>query len=142
MVKFSRIIECRTCSGSDPLFQHKLRIVGRWVIGKCLVRRWSVGQWSMGVIPATHLWPAIISYSILRERKIFCSIFFNAVFRLLHIVRFTIWNQLFLLFWLVNTWFFAHPLDQRAVTHFENVSQLNITPGKKLVLELSHRQLP
>ena len=42
------------------------------------------------------------------------------------------WHQLFLKFWLVNTWFFAYPLDQRAVTRLENVRQLNIRRGKKL----------
>ena len=31
--KFSRIIECRICLESGPLFQGKLIIVGGWVIG-------------------------------------------------------------------------------------------------------------
>ena len=43
-----------------------------------------------------------------------------------------IWHQLFLKFWLLNTWFFAYPCDQSAVTRLENVRQLNIRRGKKL----------
>ena len=35
-----------------------------------------------------------------------------------------------------------YPRDQRAVTHLENVRQLNIRRGKKLVFQLSHRQPP
>ena len=57
-------------------------------------------------------------------------------------VRLTIWYQLFLEFWLIGTCFFAHPLDQRAVTRLENVRQLNIRRGKKLDFQLSHRQSP
>ena len=34
----------------------------------------------------------------------------------------------------------AHPLDLRALTRLENVHQLNISRGKKLGFELSHRQ--
>lgn len=30
-----------------------------------------------------------------------------------HIVRLKIWNQLFSVFWLFNTWFSAHPYEQR-----------------------------
>ena len=36
------------------------------------------------------------------------------------------WTQLFLEFWLVDTWFFAYPRDQRDVTRLENVRQLNM----------------
>ena len=61
----------------------------------------------------------------------------SSVFRY-HIVRLTIWHQIFLEFWLVDTWFFAHPCDQRAVTRLENVHQLNTRRGKKLGLQLSH----
>ena len=59
-----------------------------------------------------------------------------------HIVHLTIWHQLFLIaeYWLVDTWFFAHPRDQRAVTRLENVHQFNKKRGKKLGFELSHRQ--
>ena len=57
-----------------------------------------------------------------------------------HIVPLTIWHQRFLEFWLVDTWFFAHPRVQRAVTRLENVHQLNIRRGKKLGFQLSHRQ--
>ena len=57
-----------------------------------------------------------------------------------HIVRLTIWHHLFLEFWLVNTWFFAHWRHQRAVTRLENVRQLNIRRDKKLGFQLSHRQ--
>ena len=57
-----------------------------------------------------------------------------------HIVRLTIWHDLFLKFWLVDTWFFAHWRHQRAATRLENVHQLNIRQGKKLVFQLSHRQ--
>ena len=52
----------------------------------------------------------------------------------------TIWHQVFLEFWLVDTWFFAHPRDQRTVTRLENVGQLNIRRCKKLNFLLSHRQ--
>ena len=34
-------------------------------------------------------------------------------------VRLTIWHQLFLEFWLVNTWFFAHWRRQRTVTRLK-----------------------
>ena len=57
-----------------------------------------------------------------------------------HIVRLTIWNHLFLEFWLVRTWFCARWCHQRAVTRLENVRQLNIRWGKKLGFQLSHRQ--
>ena len=59
---------------------------------------------------------------------------------ILHIIRLTIWHELFLEFWLVDTCFFAHPHDQRAVNRLENVRQLNIMPGKELDFPLSHRQ--
>ena len=52
----------------------------------------------------------------------------------------TIWHQLFREFWLVDTWFFAHPRDQGAVTRLENVCQLNIRRDKKLGFQSSHRQ--
>ena len=50
------------------------------------------------------------------------------------------WQHVFLEFWLVNTWFFAHWRHQRVVTRLENVRQLNIRRGKKLGFLLSHRQ--
>ena len=50
----------------------------------------------------------------------------------LHIFRLTILHHLFLDFWLVNTWFFAHWRHQRAVTSLKNLRQLNIRRGKKL----------
>ena len=40
---------------------------------------------------------------------------------------------------MVNTWLFAH-WHHRAITHLENVCQLNIKRGKKLSFQLSHRQ--
>ena len=55
-------------------------------------------------------------------------------------VRVTTWYQLFLEFWLVHTWIFAHWRHQRAVTHFENVRQLNESWGKKLDINLLHKQ--
>ena len=58
----------------------------------------------------------------------------------LTIWRLTIWHHLFLEFWLVNTWFFAHWHRQRAVTCLGNVRQLNIRRGKKLDFQMSHRQ--
>ena len=61
-------------------------------------------------------------------------------FTVTDIVRPAIWHHLFLEFWLVSTWFFAHWRHQRAVTHVENVRQLNIRRGKKLGFQLSHRQ--
>ena len=58
----------------------------------------------------------------------------------IHIVRLAIRGHLFLQFWLVDTWTFAHPRDHRAVARLENVRQLNIRRGKKLSFQLSHRQ--
>ena len=52
----------------------------------------------------------------------------------------TIWYQLFLEFWLIHTWIFAHWRHQRAVTSLENVRQLNERWGKKLDINLLHRQ--
>ena len=49
-----------------------------------------------------------------------------------NIVPLAIRHHLFLGFWLVNTWFFAHPHDHRAVTCLNNIHQLNIRRGKKL----------
>ena len=51
----------------------------------------------------------------------------------LHIVPLTIWHHLFLEFWLVDTWSFAHPQDQRAATRLENVRQLNKGEAKSWV---------
>ena len=56
-------------------------------------------------------------------------------------MRLTIWHQLFFEFWLVNTWFYVHPRDQRVVTRLENIRQLNIRRGKNLDFQLSHRQI-
>ena len=47
-VKFSLIIECRTCSESGLLFQRKLIVVGRWVGGS--VVGGSVGRWVGGLV--------------------------------------------------------------------------------------------
>ena len=62
----------------------------------------------------------------------------------LHIACLTIWQSynltLFIEFWLVGTWFFAHWRHQRAVTRLENVHQLNIRRDKKLGFQLSHKQ--
>ena len=55
-----------------------------------------------------------------------------------HIVRLAIWQQLFLGFWLVNTWFSAYPCDQYAGTLLEIVRQLTIRRSKKLDFQLSH----
>ena len=60
----------------------------------------------------------------------------------MHIVGLTIWHHLFLEFWLVNIWFFAHWRHQRIVTHLENIRQLNIRRGKKLGFQLSYKQPP
>ena len=51
----------------------------------------------------------------------------------LHIVPLTIWYHLFLEFWLVDTWFFAHPQDQCAATCLKNVRQLNKGGAKSWV---------
>ena len=64
----------------------------------------------------------------------------NNRFYATHIVPLTIWHHLFLKFWLVDTWFFTHWRHQRAVTHLENVRQLNIGRGKKPGFQLSHAQ--
>ena len=57
-----------------------------------------------------------------------------------HIVTLTMWHHLFLEFWLLNTWFLAWWCHQRAVTHLENVRQLNIRRGRKLGFKLTHTQ--
>ena len=57
-----------------------------------------------------------------------------------HIVRLRNWQQLLLEFWLADTYVFAHPLDQRAVTCLKNVRLLNIRRNKKLSFQLSHWQ--
>ena len=56
------------------------------------------------------------------------------------IVRLAMWHYLFLEFWLANTWFFADWCHQHALNCLENVHQLNIRRGKKLIFKLSHRQ--
>ena len=76
---------------------------------------------------------------IFSQKKTFLVVSQKKAF-LIHIVRLTIWHQLFLEFWLVDTWFFAHWRDQRVVTCLENVRQLNIRQGKKLGFQFSHRQ--
>ena len=50
----------------------------------------------------------------------------------LHTVPLTIWHHLFLEFWLVDTWIFAHWRHQCAVTRLENVRKLNIRRGFQL----------
>ena len=47
-----------------------------------------------------------------------------------HTVPLTIWHHLFLEFWLVDTWIFAHWRHQCTVTCPENVRQLDIRRGK------------
>ena len=56
-----------------------------------------------------------------------------------HTVPLTIWYHLFLEFWLVNTWIFAHWRHQRTVTRLENERQLKIRRGKKLGFQLSEK---
>ena len=50
----------------------------------------------------------------------------------LHTVPLTIWHHLFLEFWLVDTWIFAHWRHQCTVTRLENVRKLNIRRGFQL----------
>ena len=57
----------------------------------------------------------------------------------IHIVRLTMWHHLFLVFWLVDTWFFADWRHQRAATRLKNVRQPNIRTGKKLGFQLPYR---
>ena len=71
----------------------------------------------------------------LRLKKIYSKL--NCTF---YIVRLTISHCLFLEFWLVHTWFFAHWRHQSTVTCLENVRQLNKRWGKKLGLPLSLSQ--
>lgn len=59
-------------------------------------------------------------------------------FNIEHIVSLKMWHQIFLEFWLVYTWFFAHPPDQR-------VSKIYASWMKgeaKSCFQLSHRQPP
>ena len=61
---------------------------------------------------------------------------------MVHIVCLAIWHYLFLEFWLFHTWFFTDLIfwhQQHAVTCLENVHQLNIKRGKKLVFPLCFR---
>ena len=58
---------------------------------------------------------------------------------MLHTFTQKIWQHLFLEFWLVGTWFFAHWRHQSAVTCLEKVRQLNIRRGKKLYFQLSQK---
>ena len=57
----------------------------------------------------------------------------------MHIVRLTMRHHLFLEFWLVGTWYFAHWRHHRDVTRLENVRQSSIRRGKKLGFQLSHK---
>ena len=82
--------------------------------------------------PSTYDVPSVVDVFRMQSIKAVCSLGL--------IVRLTIRHQLFLEFWLVNGWFFAHPHDQDAVTRLENVHQLNIRRDKKLGFQLSHRQ--
>ena len=50
------------------------------------------------------------------------------------------WLSVLHIRWFVDTWFFTHSRDKRAVTRLENVRQLNIRQGKKLCFQLSHTQ--
>ena len=59
----------------------------------------------------------------------------------IHIVRLTMRHHLFLEFWLVGTWFFAHWRHHRAVSRLENVCQSSIRRGKKLGFQLSQNTL-
>ena len=70
--------------------------------------------------------------------KLFCKSF-RTIFRY-HIVPLTIWKQLFLEYWMIRTWSFAHPQNQRAVTRLKNARQLSIRRGKKLGFQLFYRQ--
>ena len=56
-----------------------------------------------------------------------------------HTVPLIIWHHLFLKFWLVDTWFFAHWPHQGAVTRLENVHQLNVSWDKNLGFQLSQK---
>lgn len=60
---------------------------------------------------------------------------------LYHTIRLTISYKLYFELWLVHTWSFAHPSDQRkSVTRFENVHQSNKRWGEKLDIHLLNRQ--
>ena len=63
------------------------------------------------------------------------------IWPLRHIVPLAIWHHLFT-FWLVDTGFFAHSCDQRAVIRLDNARQLNIRKDKKLFFQMSHTQPP
>ena len=63
----------------------------------------------------------------------------------IHKIRIRINTRIYFLFQCDTTYFsssdfFAYPLDQRAVTHLENVRHLNIRRGKKGGVQLSHTQ--
>ena len=94
-----------------------------------------------------------LSFQDVRKKKVWFSMqrshlslcqFVVAIFASQHIhtIFLTIWHLPFLEFWLVDTWSFAHWPHQRAVTHLENVRQLNIRRGKNLGFQLSYRQPP
>lgn len=66
--------------------------------------------------------------------------FYLSNFRYKHRVHVIIGYQLFLEFWSVHTWVFAHRRLQRAVTRLENVFQLIKRWEKKLDINLLHKQ--
>ena len=61
------------------------------------------------------------------------------VFPRTHLVHLTMRHHLFLVFWLVDIWFFTCWCHHSAVTCLENVLQSNIRRGKKLGFQLSHK---
>ena len=58
----------------------------------------------------------------------------------IYILPLTIWHQLFLEFWLVDTWFLADWHHQSAIPRLENESYLNKRREQKLGFQLSLRQ--
>ena len=60
---------------------------------------------------------------------------------LMHIVPLTMRHHLFLEFWLVDTWFFCWR-HYRSITRLKNEPQSNIRRGKKLGVQLSHKNSP
>ena len=88
---------------------------------------------------------SIFRYTLIYKIVSFVSILRFFFFRRnksgIHIVRLRMRHHLFLVFWLVGTWFFADWRHHRAVSRLENVRQPNIRWGEKLGFQLPHKHI-
>ena len=96
-------------------------------------------NWDMLLVSTNQLMQ-YARMTLLPKKYQFLLVSLNPIKVTKHIVPLAIWHNLFLEFWLVDTWFFAYPRGQSAVARLENVRQLNITRGKNLGFKFSHTQ--